>query len=228
MYNDYRALHTCPLFKDMTVSEVQALAACLSPALRRAGRGEAVLTAGEHTAFIGIVAEGIFEGVRTGHTGNRELLATFRPGDVYAEILALSQGIASPVDVIAKQPGAVLLIGYEKLTAPCVLACSGHIKLIQNTLRLIGKQYFALHQKVAYLSKKTIRARISAYLLDNLKDGETMVHVPLSRTEMAQYLSADRSALSRELARMQKGGLITYHQDIFTLTDISGLKEQSE
>jgi hypothetical protein len=41
----------------------------------------------------------------------------------------------------------------------------------------------------------------------------------LSRQQLADYLAVDRSAMSNELSKMQKDGLITYHRNEFTLNE---------
>ena len=41
--------------------------------------------------------------------------------------------------------------------------------------------------------------------------------VPFDREDMASYLGCDRSALSRELAKMKNEGLIDYHKNTFRI-----------
>jgi len=46
------------------------------------------------------------------------------------------------------------------------------------------------------------------YYSDPKRNGSTEFEIPFNRTDMANYLDADRSALTRELARMKDCGLI--------------------
>ena len=46
------------------------------------------------------------------------------------------------------------------------------------------------------------------------------VDIPLNRQQLADYLSLDRSALSKELGKMKKEGLLDYHKNSFVLKDI--------
>lgn len=41
--------------------------------------------------------------------------------------------------------------------------------------------------------------------------------LPLGRSELAEYLCTDRSALARELARMKEDGLIDYDRNAFRI-----------
>ncbi|MFQ9394553.1 MAG: hypothetical protein ACLR2E_11475 [Lachnospiraceae bacterium] len=55
------------------------------------------------------------------------------------------------------------------------------------------------------ISKKTLREKILAYLsLQAETQHSRYFESPLGRVELAEYLCADRSALTRELAKMKK------------------------
>ena len=68
------------------------------------------------------------------------------------------------------------------------------------------------------LSKKNIREKIMAYLsLQAQLQGKTCFEIPLGRLELAEYLSVDRSALTRELSNMRTAGLIEYDKNVFQI-----------
>lgn len=50
-----------------------------------------------------------------------------------------------------------------------------------------------------------------------LESGRSDFDIPLDRQQLADYLSVDRSAMSTELGRMKKDGLIEYRKNHFTL-----------
>ena len=67
---------------------------------------------------------------------------------------------------------------------------------------------------------KSLRARISLWLLDEAhRAGSDTFTTPLTRAGLAEYLNCDRSALSRELGRMQEDGLIELFRSTFKLPD---------
>ena len=51
--------------------------------------------------------------------------------------------------------------------------------------------------------------------------GSRTITVPFNRQQMADYLSVDRSALSAELSRMQRDGVISYEKNRFTIQSLS-------
>lgn len=74
-----------------------------------------------------------------------------------------------------------------------------------------------LATKMQCLSLRSTRDRLLAFLSSRLDKGRDTVEIPFNRQELADYLSVDRSALSRELGLMQKEGLLRFHKNRFTL-----------
>ncbi len=71
-----------------------------------------------------------------------------------------------------------------------------------------------------HIAPKGIRDRLLSYLSEQaLKNGSSHFLIPFDRQQLADYLGVDRSALSNELSKMQKDGLITYRKNEFTLNE---------
>ena len=85
-------------------------------------------------------------------------------------------------------------------------------------VRLIGDKNVQLMDKIEVISKKTLREKIMAYLhQQSMEQNSKHFTIPLGWLELAEYLCADRSALTRELSYMQKDGLICYEKNTFKL-----------
>ena len=73
-------------------------------------------------------------------------------------------------------------------------------------------------QKVEIISKKTLREKILTYLsIQSQAQNSRYFQIPLSRQELAAYLSADRTALARELGNMKADGLIDFDKNMFRI-----------
>ena len=91
-------------------------------------------------------------------------------------------------------------------------------KLITNFVSIMADNNIRLIEKTEILCKKSLRAKILAYLEYETKYlEEKKVTIPFNRTDLANYLDADRSALTRELTRMRKEGLIDFERNTFEL-----------
>ena len=89
---------------------------------------------------------------------------------------------------------------------------------MENLLRVLAQKNLFLTTKMAHLSKRTIREKVISYLSEeSSRQGSLEFSIPFNRQQLADYLAAERSALSRELSRMQEEGLIAFHKNRFML-----------
>ena len=56
-----------------------------------------------------------------------------------------------------------------------------------------------------------------------MEAGNNSFTISLDRAGMADYLAADRSALSAMLGRLKKEGIIEYHKNSFTLMKLEDI-----
>ena len=69
-------------------------------------------------------------------------------------------------------------------------------------------------------SRRTTREKLIAYLSEQAKkQNRSTFEIPFNRQQLADYLSVDRSALSNELSKMQKEGLIKTERNHFILLE---------
>ena len=98
------------------------------------------------------------------------------------------------------------------------MTCTFHHRLIENMVRMIGDKNVQLMRKIEIISKKTLREKALAYLrLQAEAQQSQRITVPLGRVELADYLCANRSALTRELAAMKQDGILDYDKNTFVL-----------
>ena len=87
-----------------------------------------------------------------------------------------------------------------------------------NIVSILADNNTRLIEKTEILCKKTLRSKIMAYLEQEARyNGSDSFEVPFNRTDLANYLDADRSAMTRELARMKAEGLIDFTKNNFTI-----------
>jgi CRP-like cAMP-binding protein len=68
-----------------------------------------------------------------------------------------------------------------------------------------------------HTASRSIRERLLSYLSERaIEKGSASFTIPFSRQQLADYLGVDRSALSNELSKMRKEGLIACRKNEFT------------
>ena len=80
-----------------------------------------------------------------------------------------------------------------------------------------------LNLRVRILSQRRLRDKIKVYLQTLPHTEEGLIHLPMNRNKLADFLYADRSALSRELSRMQEEGILEVKGRDLRLKDLTFL-----
>ena len=216
--SEFAMLMKASLFQGIDLPDLKSLLNCLQATNRKFEKGAFIQREGEIFARIGIVISGGVEVIQEDALGRKTILTSIGRSGIFGEAIVTAQLAESPVSVVASEATSVCLLDYREMVATCGSSCVFHTRLIQNMLEIMARKTLLLSKKLNYALMKSIRDKITAYLLDEFhkKHKPTLV-LPYNREELADYLSVDRSALSRELSRMRADGLIRYRKNEFTL-----------
>ena len=176
------------LFEGITNEECARMFQCFGA--REAGYEAGALISefdGEQNA-VGVLLSGSADLVRLDADGNRTILETLEEGGVFGEVLAFS--------------GA----GGDSIFLECRRDCR---ILVQNLFRLLSTKTLRLSERVEVLSRRSIREKLLCYFeqLARREKSET-VTLPFSLSALAEYISADRSAMMRELKKLKEEGVV--------------------
>ena len=87
-----------------------------------------------------------------------------------------------------------------------------------NLLTISAHKNLHLSGRSFHISPKTVRGRVMAYLNTvSLQKHSKEFDIPFDRQQLADYLNLERTALSKELGRMQKEGLIWTRKSHFVV-----------
>ncbi len=207
----------CRLFEGLTEIEYENLMKCLSPVYQRYQKGEIAVMEGATLSDIGIIMGGTFEARKESIYGDSVIISRLSAGDLIGEALCAS-GNPSPVTVFATEDCEVMFISFSRIMSTCSSGCLYHKRLISNLTKTLAQQYFVLHDRISCLMLKSLKTKIMQYLLlCAKKEGKNTFNIPFDRDGLAAYLGCDRSALSRELARLKEDGIIDYYKNSFKI-----------
>lgn len=215
---NFSLLSLSPLFSGIEDTDFPALLECLAVKELHARKGEFIFTATESVPKIGIVLSGSAHVLQEDFWGNRNILSLIGAGDMFGEAFACAEIPKMPVSVVAASNIHILLLEYQKIITPCSTLPHFHEKLVSNLIKILAQKNIFLTQKIEHLSKNTIREKLLSFLsLSALQEKSEQITIPFNRQELADYLSVNRSALSRELNSMKQEGLIDYQGNSFSL-----------
>ena len=212
-----------PLFKGIRQEDLPAMLRCLQARRAVYAKREVVLLEGRPAREVGMVLSGRVQVVREDFSGNRNILAEIAPGNLFAESYSCVRAKSLPVSVISTAESEILWIDYRRTVTTCSSACRFHTRLIENMLAILASKNILLSRKIEHLSKRTTRQKLWAYLSDQASlRGAREFDIPYNRQELADYLCVDRSALSGELGRMQRDGILRFRRSHFLLLKKTG------
>ena len=172
-----------------------------------------VYLAGDPCTAVDVVVEGQIAVEKMDEEGRLTRISQFETGDVFGANLIFSGLKVFPFGVSALKPSKLLRIDPESLIR---LAMADRAVLL-SLLKAISIKSFALSQGIDYLTGRSIEDKVLIYLRQNLKNGQTRLHMTLSKKALAEYLDISRTSLSRALRQMKSDGLIEYDRSSITL-----------
>ena len=219
MENFYAVIENCPLFDGISLSEFKGMLGCLNGRVLEMKKGQPVLREGDATNQMGVILSGSVQVIREDYYGERSVLSHIGPAQIFGEAYAFSQAQALPVSVVPDQDGKVLMLDSRRIASCCANACEFHNKMIFNLLRLVADKSLMLHQKIEITSRRTTREKLLTYLAYQAKlQNSNTFTIPFDRQALADYLGVERSAMSAELSKLQKDGILETKGSRFTLT----------
>ncbi|HJD47751.1 MAG TPA: Crp/Fnr family transcriptional regulator [Candidatus Mediterraneibacter norfolkensis] len=214
----YSVILDNPVFRGIAEEELPELLEFLDTKEKSFGRDDTVFHLGDRTEQMGLVLSGGVNIFRTDLWGRRSILDHVNPGEVFGETYACLGDMPLMVDVAASEESDILFLKIGRITRIQPESGSPRFRLMQNLFHIMAEKNLNLSRKINHITPKSIRGRIVSYLsYEAVRQKSPSFEIPFNRQQMADYLLVDRSALSAELSRMQKEGLLTFRRNRFRL-----------
>lgn len=208
----------CPLFAGITAEELLAILPCLNAQVVACGKGEYLFREGDPARQMGVVLSGGGQIVQEDYHGDRSIVGDLRPGQLFGETFALAQMPALPVSVVCTESSRFMLLDCRRLITTCSTACAHHQRIITNLLHATAQKNLHLHSKLTILTRRTTREKLLTYLSSQARMHHSREFViPFDRQALADYLGVERSALSAEISKLRRSGVLTSKKSHFKL-----------
>lgn len=203
-----------PVLKGITAKEWQDMqeAGCLREAFYK--KNEVIFRMGEMIHEIGMIIQGSAHIQTVDPLGKLSILSDVGEGEVFGETYAFCEEPLM-VEVVAAKDTRLLLLDVEALKRGDL---SWEKKIKENMLQISLRKNLLLSQRIFCTTPKTIRERVLTFLTaQSVRQKTKNIQIPFNRQQMADYLNLDRSALSKELGKMKKEGILDFHKNTFRL-----------
>lgn len=206
-----------PLFRGCPESDIEIMARRLFFRTARYPKGVVIFREGSAVSDIALILSGSVRIEYNDFWGNKSILGMAAAGDIFGEAYACSPGEPMLVDAVAGGDCEILFVPAARLLGSGEL-CGSRNQVIQNLLAISARKNLQLSRRSLHTAPKTIRGRLMSYFSQQVAaQGSGRIRIPFDRQQLADYLNVDRSALSKELGKMKREGLLDYRKNEFTL-----------
>ena len=212
------------LFNGISENDTGELLRCFKCNIKHYKNGQYIVFAGENLKEIGLIISGEISVLRENIDGSKSIMTLLKSGDTFGEVAAFNGDLTWPSSISAQSDCSILFFNPQFILNPCSSSCTFHKKLISNTIKLISNKAKILNQKVEYLSIKSIRGKISKYILSEYNKTKSLyINSSLNREELANFFNITRPSLSRELCKMRNEKIIHFNKNNFKILNLESL-----
>lgn len=188
-------------------------------------KGEYLYRANDSFHSVYAIRSGSVKALTISDNGNEQVTGFYLPGEVVG-----LDGLANNThtnSVIALETSSICEIPFTQLeTIGMQLP-----KLQRHFLQLMSREITQEQQIMSLLGKSSAEARIASLLLSissrnsNRSLSSTVFILPMSRTDIGNYLGLTIETVSRTFARLQKSDVISVEKKEVIIKDAKGLQQ---
>ena len=214
----FHILRKCPLLFHISDENLIPILGCIGARVVSYKKNETIIAEESAAKNIGIVLSGSVQIIQLDYYGNRSIVSTVEPSEVFGEAFACAQVKSIPVSIVADENAEIMFVDCMRVLGACSNACEFHRQMIYNLMKDLAMKNIMFHQKISVTSKRSTREKLMAYLLlQAKKNGSDSFDIPYDRQELADYLEVDRSGLSVEISKMRREGIIENRKNHFEI-----------
>ena len=208
-------LITCPLFRGMSKEEHDAFLERNVNEVVKFEKGETVVRQGDIISSMYLLIKGVVRTQMITKEGNAleidllEAVIPLAPAFIYAS------NNKFPVDVITMEPCTFLKISKSAWLKEMV----SNERLLINFLTLNSNMTVFLSQKIQMISLKSLRHKLSIFLLEKTSPEKNYFILKRSRTQLAEYFGVQRPSLARTIKELEDESIITTSGRVVTVLD---------
>ncbi len=219
-----QVLKQCSCFEGIPEHKYTPVLHCLHARYKSFYKGNMILQASDRVNFAGIVLSGTVELTLYSENGSQININHCSVGDMFGEDLACSNTRDSSMQIWAVTDCEILFLDFSSLFSMEHGTCPFKMRVSTNLLREFACKASFLNHKVRILAQKRLRDKVKVYLQMQKCSEKGFIELPFRRNDLAEFLCVDRSALSRELGRMQQEGILSFEGKYIQIHDKSFLQ----
>lgn len=195
------------LFENISEKNKQKILRLIEANTATYKKDQTILTTLKNENIIGIILYGYLQIIKTDYNGNVTIIEKLEDNSIFGSMFSNISN--QEYQIITKEETKLIIIDYDQI----LLQANNspyYYQFIQNLLKLISIKINEKNERIEILTEKTIRNKLLKYFqIITKRNGSRTIYLPFTYTELAEYLSVDRSALMREIKNLKNDGIIT-------------------
>lgn len=195
------------LFENISEKNILKLKRILSANTVKYKKNVNILSNVNPDNFIALVDSGSVQFIFNDYDGNKTIIEELNAGEIFGNLI--SNITSEEITCITKEDTQITYIEFDEITNDEIIKNDFYIIFIKNLIKLLTDQLTTRNNRIELLTKRSTRDKILAYFKnESQKRGTKKFNMPMTFTELANYLSVDRSAMSREIKYLKEDGFI--------------------
>ena len=195
------------LFASLSDKEIQKLKQILKANTITYRKNVNILSNRTREDYIAIIDNGNLQLIFTDYNGNKTVIEDLTTGEIFGTLTSSLKN--DEISCITKEETQITYIEYNQITNDEIIKNDFYIIFVKNLIKLLSDQLSRCNQRIELLTKRNTRDKILGYFNHQaiIKGGKTFI-MPITYTELASYLSVDRSSMMREISYLKEDGFI--------------------
>ena len=206
---DYQLLTKCKLFDRIPFEDLPKAVNCLRGFTKNYCDKESVYSAGSDLEnFVpGVVLSGKVQINQIYPDGGIVFLRNVEAGELFGVSLAYEDDENTFINACQNTTILFLHLPGKNYKNDC--SCQYRMIILENLIQILATNNRVMKQKIQILSRPSLREKLLLFFANQKQSQKTAtIQLNMTREKIAQYICAERSAVSRELSRMQDDGVI--------------------
>lgn len=214
-----RMIFQCPLCSSIPEDQQNEFIKDLHFTVREYDKGDVIVTQGSISETLFIIVKGEIVTEMSDEKGDFMEIEYIKAPNPMATGLLFAADNRSPVSAICQSKCKIIAIPKDNV----YLLMRKYESFMLKFLSYISNKVFYLSEKLRLVSLRSIRAKLSYYLLKE-SAGESVFRLKTSREDMARIFSVSRPALVKVMMEMAEEGIIEVDRREIKINDRNKLQ----
>jgi CRP-like cAMP-binding protein len=218
---DYQILLNSPLFRGLTIGEIESAVSATPFRIRKYTTGTIISHSGDPVSSFLLVLDGMVKGEMVDYSGRIIKIEDIPAARAVAAAFIFGSRNLFPVNVVAVSDCELLMIEKDDF----LKFLKNNERILTNFLDIISNRSQFLSEKIKFLNFKTIRGKLAQYILQVSGTEKIEITLPMTQNEMAEYFGVARPSIARVISELENEGIIITKGKHLKILDIKRLTE---